>query len=155
MVVSDFLRQITIKLIKLFSTFLFFYVQQFEHDTVLIPKETAWFGYYPDGAFKPVLPPQQVVFQMNLIFSCYLCCSSPSAPAILHLKMLKHFGLPIYPRLFAVQLLFQDKSMITKWNELLDKQNNVNTEIFGTKTDFFFTISWVRLRTWKKPSDYH
>ncbi|PIA28705.1 hypothetical protein AQUCO_06700017v1 [Aquilegia coerulea] len=31
----------------------------FEHDTVLIPKETAWFGYYPDGAFEPVLPPQQ------------------------------------------------------------------------------------------------
>ncbi|KAG9149193.1 hypothetical protein Leryth_003193 [Lithospermum erythrorhizon] len=31
----------------------------FEHDTVLIPKETAWFGYYPDGAFKPVLAPQE------------------------------------------------------------------------------------------------
>lgn len=31
----------------------------FEEDTVLIPKETAWFGYYPDGAFSPVLPPQQ------------------------------------------------------------------------------------------------
>ncbi|XP_059657609.1 uncharacterized protein LOC132304103 [Cornus florida] len=31
----------------------------FEHDTVLIPKETAWFGYYPDGAFKPVLLPEQ------------------------------------------------------------------------------------------------
>ncbi|KAK9274992.1 hypothetical protein L1049_022249 [Liquidambar formosana] len=31
----------------------------FEHDTVLIPKETSWFGYYPDGAFKPVMPPQQ------------------------------------------------------------------------------------------------
>lgn len=31
----------------------------FEHDTILIPKETAWFGYYPDGAFHPVLPPQQ------------------------------------------------------------------------------------------------
>ncbi|XP_031098499.1 palmitoyl-protein thioesterase 1-like [Ipomoea triloba] len=31
----------------------------FEHDTVLIPKETSWFGYYPDGEFKPVLPPQQ------------------------------------------------------------------------------------------------
>ncbi|KAL5181765.1 Palmitoyl-protein thioesterase 1 [Glycine soja] len=30
----------------------------FEHDTVLIPKETSWFGYYPDGYFKPVLPPQ-------------------------------------------------------------------------------------------------
>ncbi|XP_057513927.1 uncharacterized protein LOC130795734 isoform X2 [Actinidia eriantha] len=31
----------------------------FEQDTILIPKETAWFGYYPDGAFEPVLPPQQ------------------------------------------------------------------------------------------------
>ncbi|GAV68206.1 Palm_thioest domain-containing protein [Cephalotus follicularis] len=31
----------------------------FEQDTVLIPRETAWFGYYPDGAFKPVFPPQQ------------------------------------------------------------------------------------------------
>lgn len=31
----------------------------FEHDTVLIPKETSWFGYYPDEAFDPVLPPQQ------------------------------------------------------------------------------------------------
>ncbi|XP_060207397.1 uncharacterized protein LOC132635149 isoform X2 [Lycium barbarum] len=31
----------------------------FEHDTVLIPKETAWFGYYPDGAFEPILPPQE------------------------------------------------------------------------------------------------
>ncbi|KAF3439373.1 hypothetical protein FNV43_RR17650 [Rhamnella rubrinervis] len=31
----------------------------FEHDTVLIPKETAWFGYYPDGAFSPILPAQE------------------------------------------------------------------------------------------------
>ncbi|OIV92785.1 hypothetical protein TanjilG_00919 [Lupinus angustifolius] len=31
----------------------------FEEDTVLIPKETSWFGYYPDGAFDPILPPQQ------------------------------------------------------------------------------------------------
>ncbi|KAH6829864.1 alpha/beta-Hydrolases superfamily protein [Perilla frutescens var. hirtella] len=31
----------------------------FEHDTVLIPKETSWFGYYPDGAFTPVLAPQK------------------------------------------------------------------------------------------------
>ncbi|CAL0314317.1 unnamed protein product [Lupinus luteus] len=30
-----------------------------EEDGVLIPKETAWFGYYPDGASSPVLPPQQ------------------------------------------------------------------------------------------------
>ena len=28
---------------------------QFEHDTVLVPKETSWFGYYPDGAFSPLL----------------------------------------------------------------------------------------------------
>ncbi|KAJ6835563.1 palmitoyl-protein thioesterase 1-like [Iris pallida] len=31
----------------------------FEQDTVLIPRETSWFGYYPNGAFSPVLPPQQ------------------------------------------------------------------------------------------------
>ncbi|KAL2903128.1 Palmitoyl-protein thioesterase 3 [Bienertia sinuspersici] len=31
----------------------------FEHDTVLVPKETAWFGYYPDGAFSPLLTPQE------------------------------------------------------------------------------------------------
>ncbi|KAK9716328.1 hypothetical protein RND81_06G225700 [Saponaria officinalis] len=30
-----------------------------EQDTVLVPKETAWFGYYPDGAFSPVLPVQE------------------------------------------------------------------------------------------------
>ncbi|KAE9596758.1 hypothetical protein Lal_00008007 [Lupinus albus] len=31
----------------------------FEEDNVLIPKETSWFGYYPDGAFNPILQPQQ------------------------------------------------------------------------------------------------
>ncbi|KAK7295304.1 hypothetical protein RJT34_18210 [Clitoria ternatea] len=31
----------------------------FEQDKILIPKETAWFGYYPDGAFHPVIPAQQ------------------------------------------------------------------------------------------------
>ncbi|EOA24351.1 hypothetical protein CARUB_v10017590mg [Capsella rubella] len=31
----------------------------FEHDTILIPKETSWFGYYPDGSFKTILPPQE------------------------------------------------------------------------------------------------
>ncbi|KAK8917014.1 hypothetical protein KSP39_PZI022752 [Platanthera zijinensis] len=30
-----------------------------EQDRVLIPRESSWFGYYPDGAFSPVLPPQQ------------------------------------------------------------------------------------------------
>lgn len=41
--------------------------QQFEHDTVLIPKETAWFGYYPEGAFDPVLPPNQVCSILQLL----------------------------------------------------------------------------------------
>ncbi|KAF5734923.1 hypothetical protein HS088_TW15G00420 [Tripterygium wilfordii] len=31
----------------------------FEQDNVLIPRETSWFGYYPDGSFDPVLPPQE------------------------------------------------------------------------------------------------
>lgn len=31
----------------------------FEQDTVLVPKETAWFGYYPDGSFDTVLSPNK------------------------------------------------------------------------------------------------
>ncbi|THU69051.1 hypothetical protein C4D60_Mb08t10290 [Musa balbisiana] len=31
----------------------------FEHDTVLVPRETSWFGYYPDDNFNPILPPNQ------------------------------------------------------------------------------------------------
>ncbi|KAJ4954961.1 hypothetical protein NE237_011744 [Protea cynaroides] len=31
----------------------------FKNDTVLIPRETSWFGYYPDGAFSAVLSPQE------------------------------------------------------------------------------------------------
>ncbi|GKD63917.1 palmitoyl-protein thioesterase 1-like protein, partial [Tanacetum coccineum] len=31
----------------------------FEQDTVVIPKETAWFGYFPYGEFSPVLATQQ------------------------------------------------------------------------------------------------
>lgn len=31
----------------------------FENDTVLVPRETSWFGFYPDGAFAPALPSQQ------------------------------------------------------------------------------------------------
>ncbi|KAL3598666.1 hypothetical protein D5086_006584 [Populus alba] len=31
----------------------------FENDSVLIPKETSWFGYYPDGAFKPIVPTKE------------------------------------------------------------------------------------------------
>ncbi|MQM05054.1 hypothetical protein Taro_037864 [Colocasia esculenta] len=29
----------------------------FGQDTVLVPRETSWFGYYDDGSFEPVLPP--------------------------------------------------------------------------------------------------
>ncbi|KAA8520454.1 hypothetical protein F0562_014710 [Nyssa sinensis] len=31
----------------------------FEQDTVLIPKETSWFGYYPNGSWETVLPAQE------------------------------------------------------------------------------------------------
>ncbi|XP_019089395.1 PREDICTED: palmitoyl-protein thioesterase 3-like isoform X1 [Camelina sativa] len=31
----------------------------FEKDNVLTPKESCWFGYYPDGAYTPILPPQK------------------------------------------------------------------------------------------------
>ncbi|KAK2426159.1 alpha/beta-Hydrolases superfamily protein [Trifolium repens] len=31
----------------------------FEQDASLIPKETSWFGYSPDGYFEPILPPQE------------------------------------------------------------------------------------------------
>ncbi|XP_056860411.1 uncharacterized protein LOC108839983 isoform X2 [Raphanus sativus] len=31
----------------------------FEGDTIVVPKETCWFGFYPDGATAPLLPPQQ------------------------------------------------------------------------------------------------
>lgn len=48
--------------------------QQFEHDTVLIPKETSWFGYYPDGAFNPIIFPNEVIlitcnFRLSFVFS--------------------------------------------------------------------------------------
>lgn len=31
----------------------------FENETVLVPKETSWFGFYQDGSSEQVLPPQQ------------------------------------------------------------------------------------------------
>ncbi|CAB4299924.1 unnamed protein product [Prunus armeniaca] len=36
-----------------------FHAPRFEQDTILIPKETSWFGYFPDGAFDPILPAQE------------------------------------------------------------------------------------------------
>ncbi|KAM3266157.1 hypothetical protein T459_01558 [Capsicum annuum] len=31
----------------------------FEKDTILVPKQTSWFGYYPDGSFSTILPAQK------------------------------------------------------------------------------------------------
>ncbi|XP_071691186.1 uncharacterized protein [Rutidosis leptorrhynchoides] len=31
----------------------------FDKESVLVPKETSWFGYFPDGAWDPILPPQE------------------------------------------------------------------------------------------------
>ncbi|KAF6149921.1 hypothetical protein GIB67_008642 [Kingdonia uniflora] len=31
----------------------------FEEDTIVVPIETAWFGFYPEGSFGQVLPPRQ------------------------------------------------------------------------------------------------
>uniref|UniRef100_A0A5B7BVT0 Putative palmitoyl-protein thioesterase 1 n=1 Tax=Davidia involucrata TaxID=16924 RepID=A0A5B7BVT0_DAVIN len=31
----------------------------FEQDTVLIPKETSWFGYYPNGSWATILPAEE------------------------------------------------------------------------------------------------
>lgn len=41
---------------------------------MLIPRETAWFGYYPDGAFNPVLPPQQVTVPSFSVLPKQLAC---------------------------------------------------------------------------------
>ncbi|KAJ9556602.1 hypothetical protein OSB04_011216 [Centaurea solstitialis] len=30
-----------------------------DDDSVLVPKETSWFGYFPDGAWDPILPAQE------------------------------------------------------------------------------------------------
>ncbi|KAI3693222.1 hypothetical protein L6452_33053 [Arctium lappa] len=31
----------------------------FDEESVLVPKETSWFGYFPDGAWDPILPAQE------------------------------------------------------------------------------------------------
>ncbi|RWW33676.1 hypothetical protein BHE74_00034778 [Ensete ventricosum] len=42
----------------------------FEHDTVLVPRETSWFGYYPDDNFNPILPPNQVkILSVSNVFN--------------------------------------------------------------------------------------
>ncbi|KAF2542723.1 hypothetical protein F2Q68_00030394 [Brassica cretica] len=32
---------------------------KFEGDTIVVPRETCWFGFYPEGATAPLLPPQK------------------------------------------------------------------------------------------------
>ncbi|KAG9159321.1 hypothetical protein Leryth_024489 [Lithospermum erythrorhizon] len=32
---------------------------QFDGDTILVPKETSWFGYYPEGSWSPILSAQE------------------------------------------------------------------------------------------------
>ena len=43
----------------------------FEDDAVLMPQETTWFGYYLDGAFNQVLPPQEDCASYELHRSLY------------------------------------------------------------------------------------
>ncbi|KAM7274321.1 hypothetical protein ACFE04_028985 [Oxalis oulophora] len=31
----------------------------FDHDEVIVPRESSWFGFHPDGSIGPVLPPQK------------------------------------------------------------------------------------------------
>ncbi|CAA7405393.1 unnamed protein product [Spirodela intermedia] len=33
----------------------------FDHDNVLVPRETSWFGFYPDASFSPVLPAEETL----------------------------------------------------------------------------------------------
>uniref|UniRef100_A0A2N9FXH4 Palmitoyl-protein thioesterase 1 n=1 Tax=Fagus sylvatica TaxID=28930 RepID=A0A2N9FXH4_FAGSY len=40
-------------------------IPTFEQDSVLVPKETSWFGYYPDGAFDPILPAQETLLYIE------------------------------------------------------------------------------------------
>ncbi|KAH9619400.1 hypothetical protein KSS87_023650 [Heliosperma pusillum] len=50
-------RNLTYK--KRFSTLQNLVLIMSEQDTVLVPKETSWFGYYSDNSFNIVLPAQQ------------------------------------------------------------------------------------------------
>jgi palmitoyl-protein thioesterase len=37
----------------------FLFVLQFQGDKVIVPKDSSWFGFYPDGEFEPLLSAQQ------------------------------------------------------------------------------------------------
>ncbi|KAM3396975.1 palmitoyl-protein thioesterase 1-like [Capsicum galapagoense] len=40
----------------------------FENDLIVTPKESSWFGFYQDGSYTQVLPPQQTNLYLNDLF---------------------------------------------------------------------------------------
>lgn len=54
---NEFHKNATYK--KRFSSLENLVLIKFEKDVVLVPKETSWFGYYPDGSWDPILPAQE------------------------------------------------------------------------------------------------
>ncbi|XP_042050437.1 palmitoyl-protein thioesterase 1-like isoform X1 [Salvia splendens] len=54
---NEFHKNSTYK--KRFSSLENLVLIKFENDVVLVPKETSWFGYFPDGSWDPILPAQE------------------------------------------------------------------------------------------------
>ncbi|PWA80766.1 alpha/beta-Hydrolases superfamily protein [Artemisia annua] len=54
---NEFEKNATYK--KRFSSLQNLVLIMFDKDSVLVPKETSWFGYFPDGAWDPILPAQE------------------------------------------------------------------------------------------------
>ncbi|KAL1543332.1 palmitoyl-protein hydrolase [Salvia divinorum] len=54
---NEFHKNSTYK--KRFSSLENLVLIKFENDGVLVPKETSWFGYFPDGSWDPILPAQE------------------------------------------------------------------------------------------------
>ena len=156
--IRKFKVEVSLNLLRPFFFFFFLNAQQFENDTLLIPKETSWFGYYPDGAFKPVLPPQQLLCSAwNLVYfpnlKDLLTRSSFSWNA-------KTFKLPIWALSLTVNdgcnfCIMKKAWLETHWLLLqLEKEYNANSSFPWSKGRFWLTISWVNLRMWRKQSDY-
>ncbi|XP_057808362.1 uncharacterized protein LOC131022841 isoform X2 [Salvia miltiorrhiza] len=54
---NEFHKNSTYK--KRFSSLENLVLIKFENDAILVPKETSWFGYFPDGSWDPILPAQE------------------------------------------------------------------------------------------------
>ncbi|KAH6789596.1 alpha/beta-Hydrolases superfamily protein [Perilla frutescens var. frutescens] len=54
---NEFHKNSTYK--KRFSSLENLVLIKFENDEVLVPKETSWFGYFPEGSWDPILPAQE------------------------------------------------------------------------------------------------